>query len=168
MYPFLDCAEFYNNESSVGAGIESSKGGRGSVFLASKVWTSTIEKGRDAVREQVEKTLRDLKTACVDLYCVHWPVPNGIHVSAYKALEELKSEGKIKHLGISNYSIEDYAELLAAGCEKPEVVQIEVNPFCWRPETVGFFQREGVVVQSYRSLRDGKEVRGDGGDGGMG
>lgn len=40
---------------------------------------------------------------------------------------------------------------------KPEVCQIEVNPFCWRPETVGFFQSEGLVVQSYRSLRDGKE-----------
>jgi len=157
LYPFLDCAEFYNNEKSVGSGIQKSNISRSDLFIASKVWTSTMEEGPAAVRSQVMKTLSDLGTDYIDLYCIHWPVPNKIHVEAYKALQSLQDEGYIKHLGVSNYGIEDYEELRKEGCRKPEVVQIEVNPFCWRPKTVGYFQSEGIVVQSYRSLRDGKE-----------
>ena len=116
IYKFLDCAEFYNNEASVGLGIRLSSVPRSSLFLASKVWTSTMEAGRPAVRAQVLKTLADLGTDYLDLYCVHWPTPGGVHVSAYRELEKMKEEGFIRHLGISNYGIEDYKELMDEGC----------------------------------------------------
>ena len=61
---------------------------RAELFLASKVWTTNIHAGESAVRAQVEKTLRELRTDYLDLYCVHWPVP-GKHVAAYRALERL-------------------------------------------------------------------------------
>lgn len=66
-YRFIDCAEFYANEAAVGEGIASSGVPRESLYLASKVWTSTIYAGPDAVQKQIEKTLADLRTDYIDL-----------------------------------------------------------------------------------------------------
>lgn len=155
-YRFLECAEFYGNESEVGKAIAKSGIPREELFICSKVWTTTIEKGDAAIRAQLEKTLSDLGTDYIDLYLVHWPVP-GKHVDAYKTLEDLHFEGKIKGIGFSNYAKEDYLEIKEAGMRvKPVVNQIEINPFLYRKNTVEYFQSEGIIMQSYRSLRDGK------------
>jgi len=80
-YRFFDCAEFYNNEAMVGQALRECGVPREQLFLASKMWTTTIDKGEAAVRAQVEKSLADLQTDYLDLYLVHWPVP-GKHVAA--------------------------------------------------------------------------------------
>merc|ERR1711935_589190 len=87
----------------------------------------------------------------------HWPVP-GKHVAAYKKLQELQAAGKIKGIGVSNYAWEDYLELKEdeSITSLPVVNQIEINPFLYRRNTIAKFREEGVVLQSYRSLRDGK------------
>ena len=155
-YRFLECAQFYGNESEVGKAISKSGIPREDLFICSKVWTTTIEEGPEAIRAQLQKTLDDLGTDYIDLYLVHWPVP-GKHVQAYKTLEELCKEGKVRGIGLSNYAVEDYLEIKEAGMEiKPSVNQIEINPFLFRKNTIDFFQKEGVLMQSYRSLRDGK------------
>jgi diketogulonate reductase-like aldo/keto reductase len=92
------------------------------------------------------------------LKVIHWPVP-AKHVEAYKMLEVLKREGKVKGIGVSNYAVEDYLELKENGIEfLPVVNQIEINPFLYRKKTIEYFKNEGVVLQSYRSLRDGKAM----------
>jgi diketogulonate reductase-like aldo/keto reductase len=157
-YRFLECAEFYGNEDQVGRAIQASGIPRTELFLVSKVWTTTIEKGPEAVRERLDRTLRDLQTDYLDLCLIHWPVP-GHHVQAYKTLLELKAEGKIRGAGVSNYAWEDYVELKEAGiadADLPLVNQIEINPFLYRKNTIAKFREEGVLMQSYRSLRDGK------------
>lgn len=155
-YRFLECAEFYGNEHEVGKAIAKSGIDRKDLFLCSKVWTTTIEKGPTAIEAQLDKTLADLGTDYIDLYLIHWPVP-GKHVEAYKTLEKLQKAGKIKGIGVSNYAWEDYLELKEAGVEQlPLVNQIEINPFLYRKNTIAKFTEDGVVMQSYRSLRDGK------------
>lgn len=101
-YRFLECAEFYGNEAEVGKAIAKSGVDRKDLYICSKVWTTTIEKGPAAVRAQLEQTLKDLQTTYVDLYLIHWPVPVH-HVEAYKTLVELQKEGKVKGIGVSNY-----------------------------------------------------------------
>ena len=107
-------------------------------------------------KQKKEQTLKDLGTEYVDLYLIHWPVP-GKHVEAYKALEVLCKEGKIRGIGLSNYTVEDYLELKEANIEiLPSVNQIEINPLLYRKKTIEFFKKEGIVLQSYRSLCNGK------------
>lgn len=155
-YRFLECAEFYGNEGEVGKAILASQIPRQDLFLCSKVWTTTIEKGSDAIEAQLDRTLADLGTNYIDLYLIHWPVP-GKHVDAYNTLLRLKDAGKIRGVGVSNYAWEDYVELKEAGVtDLPVVNQIEINPFLYRKNTIRKFQDEGVILQSYRSLRDGK------------
>jgi diketogulonate reductase-like aldo/keto reductase len=155
-YRFLECAEFYGNEQEVGRAIVGSNIPRTELYLCSKVWTTTIELGPDAIIAQLEQTLSDLQTDYIDLYLIHWPVP-GKHVDAYKTLLSLRDAGKIRGVGVSNYSWEDYVELKEAGItDLPIVNQIEINPFLYRSNTIRKFQEEGVILQSYRSLRDGK------------
>ena len=157
-YRFLECAQFYGNESEVGKAIQQSGIPRSDLFLCSKVWTTTIEQGRDAIIAQLNKTLKDLDTDYLDLYLIHWPVPNK-HVEAYMVLQELQKAGKIRNIGLSNYAVEDYLEIKNSGRMEvqPSVNQIEINPFLYRKNTLDFFLQEGVVLQSYRSLRDGKK-----------
>lgn len=155
-YRFFECAQFYGNERQIGKAIAESGVPREEFFLCSKVWTTTIEKGPDAIRAQLQQTLRDLNTDYLDLYLIHWPVPNH-HVQAYKTLEEFYLQGTVKGIGLSNYAVEDYLELKDNNISiLPVVNQIEINPFLYRKKTIEFFQNEGVVLQSYRSLRDGK------------
>lgn len=157
-YRFFECAEYYGNEHEVGKAITKSGIPREDIFICSKVWTSTIEKGPAAIEARLDKALADLGTDYLDLYLIHWPVP-GKHVEAYKTLEKLQKAGKIKGVGVSNYAWEDYVELKEAGVEQlPVVNQIEINPFLYRKNTIEKFTADGVVMQSYRSLRDGKAM----------
>jgi diketogulonate reductase-like aldo/keto reductase len=157
-YRALDCAEFYANEVGVGEAIAASGIPRSELFIVDKCWNDTIYAGADAITKQVERSLTELQVDYIDLYLVHWPVP-GKHVDCYKTLEKLHAAGKIKAIGLSNYSIEDYEELKAGGITiKPVSNQFELNPFLYRTKTIKYFQDEGLVLQSYRTLRQGKEM----------
>eukprot|EP00929_Paragymnodinium_shiwhaense_P092414 TRINITY_DN52316_c0_g1_i1.p1 TRINITY_DN52316_c0_g1~~TRINITY_DN52316_c0_g1_i1.p1 ORF type:complete len:366 (+),score=104.27 TRINITY_DN52316_c0_g1_i1:48-1145(+) len=157
-YTMFDCAQFYMNEKWVGDAFKKKGVDREKLFIISKVWNDIIYQGADAVIAQVDKALSDLQCGYIDLFLVHWPVPGGKHVEAYNALRKCKADGKIKEIGLSNYTIEDYEELRAAGAfgeggkDKPAMNQIEINPLLFRKKTLDFFAKEGVHMQAYRGL----------------
>ena len=158
-YRCLDCAEFYANEADVGAALEESGIARDELFLISKVWNDTVYAGSDAVKARVRRCAKDLRTPYIDLFLVHWPVP-GKHIAAYKALEELQAEGLVKAIGVANYTVEDLAALMKDDATRrpPAVNQIEINPFLYRQNTIAAFEACGVQMQSYRALRQCKEL----------
>jgi diketogulonate reductase-like aldo/keto reductase len=156
-YRCFDCAQFYLNEADVGTALQKTGVPRKELYLISKVWCDNIYKGPEAVRTQVLRTLEDLQTDYIDLYLIHWPVP-GKHVAAYLELEKLQQEGLLRSIGVSNYTPEDFEELMAGGATVvPAVNQIEINPFLHRRDAISFFKSKGVVMQAYRSLRAGQE-----------
>lgn len=122
-----------------------------------QVWGDKIYEGREAILAQLDRTLEDLRVDFLDMYLVHWPVP-GKHVAAYQVLEEALAAGKVKAIGLSNYTKEDYEELLPVLKVRPVVNQIEMNPFLWRKNTFEYFMGQQIAIQSYRALRQGKEM----------
>ncbi|KAJ9459253.1 hypothetical protein DIPPA_23620 [Diplonema papillatum] len=157
-YKMFDCAAFYENEKEIGEALAAS-GQADGLYVCSKVWTATVCKGRDAVLADVRRMAADLQRPALDLCLIHWPAP-GKHVAAYLALQEAKKLNLVKSIGISNYTIEDYQELMACPevTEKPVVNQIEVNPLLYRKKTIDFFQSEGVLIEAYRPLGAGKAL----------
>jgi diketogulonate reductase-like aldo/keto reductase len=163
-YRHLDSASFYANEAGVGRAIAQSGIPRQELFVASKVWTDCIGLGAAAVRSSIDRSLAELQVEYLDLAYVHWPVP-GKHVEAYETLESMVAEGKVRAIGLSNYRIEDFEELMAreesSGTPKkvsPAVNQIEVNPFLYRKPTIEFFQNKGIPIVAYKPLLRGKGV----------
>jgi diketogulonate reductase-like aldo/keto reductase len=157
-YRCFDCAFFYGNDAPVGEAFEESKIPREELFIVSKVWTAAIYEGEEAVREQVLSICKTLRTTYLDLCLIHWPVPDGKHVAAYRALEKLHEEKVLRSIGLSNYTVEDYEELKKSMTVKPVVNQIEISPWLYRKHTIDYFLAEGVRLQSYRTLRQGKAL----------
>lgn len=166
-YRHLDSASFYMNEAGVGRAIQRCGVPREELFIASKVWTDCIGEGRAFVRSSIEKSLELLQVQYLDLAYVHWPVP-GMHVEAYEELEMLVREGKVKAIGLSNYRIEDYEELMNLQNSSnnddthkripPAVNQIEVNPFLYREDTIDYFKAKNIQVIAYKPLLRGKGI----------
>ncbi|CAE7201159.1 alrC [Symbiodinium pilosum] len=150
-YRCFDCAQFYENEEIIGEAFQAAGIPREELYIISKVWTNKIYDGPQAVRDQCLKTIKDLGCGVLDLYMIHWPVP-GKHVAAYKELVALQAEGLIKSIGVSNYTVEDLAELQAAGLPLPTVNQIEINPFLYRKKTIAHCEGLGIRMQAYRAL----------------
>eukprot|EP00924_Labyrinthula_sp_SR-Ha-C_P013880 snap_masked-scaffold_5-processed-gene-16.55-mRNA-1 protein AED:0.03 eAED:0.03 QI:0/0/0/1/1/1/2/0/305 len=149
-FRLFDCADFYGNHVHIGDAFEK---------IFAEVWNDTNYAGIDAVKAKVRQIVKELKLDSLDVCLVHWPVP-GKHVETYKALEEMKDSGVIKHVGLSNYCIEDYEYLKQQGIKhKPVLNQLEVNPFLFRENTINYFQNEGIEVHAYRSLLNGKDER---------
>lgn len=104
-YRHFDTASFYGNEEILGRAIKKSGLKREEFFICSKVWNDAQKEGPDAVILSAQRSLEFLDTEYIDLFLIHWPVP-GCFVQTYKALEQLHSEGKIRSLGLSNFSVE--------------------------------------------------------------
>lgn len=154
-YRHFDTASFYGNEAGLGRALKRSELSRDNFFVCTKVWNDAQKAGRAAVRESVERSLSDLDSEYIDLFLVHWPVP-GCHLETYRELELLVEEGKVRSIGISNYSEEEYKELVDGGIRiNPTVNQMEVSPAMYRPETIDFFAERGIVVSASKALHRG-------------
>eukprot|EP00928_Gymnodinium_smaydae_P050010 TRINITY_DN33621_c0_g1_i1.p1 TRINITY_DN33621_c0_g1~~TRINITY_DN33621_c0_g1_i1.p1 ORF type:complete len:321 (+),score=59.17 TRINITY_DN33621_c0_g1_i1:73-963(+) len=155
-YRHFDSASFYNNEAEAGAELRQwlSEGHeRSELFVTTKVWTTDLGSPEACLRS-AEISISELDIEYVDCLMVHWPMP-GKHVDAYLALEPLVKSGRAKSLGISNYTPQDYEELLPKVSVPPAVNTFEVNPLLYRKEWIDYFQSKGLVVQAYKPLQRG-------------
>ncbi|CAB9513912.1 diketo-D-gluconic acid reductase [Seminavis robusta] len=160
-YRHFDTASYYNNEATVGRVLKRSGIPRDKFFLASKVWNDAQKEGR--VRESVLQSLEALDFGGYwDLFLVHWPVPNHF-IETYRELELLQQQGKIKAIGLSNFSIDEYETLVQSGIRVPPVVnQFEVSPFLYRPEDVEYFQQKhNMIVSASKAMHRGGALNND-------
>lgn len=150
-YRLLDTAQQYNNESSVGEGIRWSGVPRDEVLVTTKI--AGGNQGRDATRSSVDDSRRRLGLEVLDIVLIHWPNPSrGLAVETWETLLELKQNGVIKHVGVSNFRPEQLQELHDATGEWPEINQIQLAIALPRDEAVAFHREHGIVTESWGPL----------------
>lgn len=121
-YRLIDTANAYMNEKAVGRAIKKSGVPREDIFLETKLWPSFYEN-----EDAVEKTLERLDTDYIDLLLIHQPAGN--YIAGYRLMEKAYKEGKVKAIGLSNFTKEGVQEILDICKVKPTVLQTEVHPY---------------------------------------
>jgi methylglyoxal/glyoxal reductase len=125
-YRHIDTAMVYRNEEEVGQAIRDSKINREEIFVTTKCDASKL--GYESAKQEFQKSLDNLGLDYVDLYLIHWPSFNSINLETWRAFEELYEEGKVRALGLSNFTIHHLDALLKACKIKPTVNQVECHP----------------------------------------
>ncbi|MDP4004364.1 aldo/keto reductase [Methylobacterium sp. NEAU K] len=156
-YRLVDTASVYGNEAGVGRGIRDAPVPRDEVFLTTKLWND--RQGRDATRHAFEESLKRLGQDYVDLYLIHWPCPQRrLFVESWKAMIQLREEGRVRSIGVSNFTAEHIATLIGETGVAPTVNQIELHPHFQRKEPRADDARHGIVTESWSPLGQGKEL----------
>lgn len=148
-YRMIDTAEAYGNEAAVGNGIVKSGIDRNELFLVTKVNYKSYENTRAAV----EQSLKNLQTDYIDLLLLHWPFAN--YYAAWRELEQLYTEGKIRAIGVSNFEPAQLVDLIAYNKVAPVVNQIETNLYCQRTEERKWLDKKNVAHMAYAPLGQG-------------
>jgi len=153
-YRFLDTAIVYRNEEVVGLAVQKSGLAREEVFIQTKLPSSaSYTKDEEAIRRAVNESLGRLATSYIDVMLIHQPRPSDEeNLRIYRVLENLVDEGKIKMLGVSNFSASQLDYLLKHTRIKPLFNQIEVHPGYWNEELIAFCQSHDVLVQAWSPL----------------
>ena len=151
-YRHIDTAAAYGNEREVGEAIRRSGVARGDVFIETKVWISDY--GYDETLHAFEKSAAKLGVEQIDLLILHQPLPSEFErtTAAYKALEKLLSDGKVRAIGVSNF-LPDYLESLLEQVDVvPAVNQIELHPYFTQVETRELDARHGILTQAWSPI----------------
>jgi len=156
-YRHIDTAEMYQNEQGVGQGIRDAGVDRGEVFITSKLNNGFHEP--DDARRAFDKTLETLGFDYVDLFLIHWPLPtlyDGYYVSTWRTLEEFKSDGRARSIGVSNFQVTHLERLAEETDTVPAVNQIEVHPYFGNEDVRGFDGRHGIATEAWSPIAQGK------------
>ena len=145
-YRMIDTAAAYGNEEAVGAAIKSSDVPRSDILITTKVNFSSYENARASV----EKSLRLLGTDYLDLVLLHWPFGN--YYAAWRVLEEMKREGKIREIGVSNFDPDRLIDLSHFNSEVPVINQTETHLYCQRLIEHSYESALGVAHEAYAPL----------------
>ena len=151
-YRLIDTAQVYGNEEAVGRAIKKSGIPREELFITTKVWFRAFE-AEDA-RASLLESLRKLQLDYVDMVLIHWPFGN--YYAAYRELEKLYEEGKIRAIGVSNFNPDRLMDLIQFNKVVPAVNQIETHLLCQRRDHHEWMEKFGVCHQAYAPLGQGK------------
>lgn len=151
-YRLIDTASFYLNESAVGNAVKKSGVAREELFITTKLWVQ--DTGYEKTKKAFERSLQKLQLEYLDLYLIHQSL--GDYYGAWRAMEDLYKEGKIRAIGISNFFPDRVVDLIAHNEIVPAVNQIEVNPFYQRADEHILLKKNNILTQSWASFAEGK------------
>jgi diketogulonate reductase-like aldo/keto reductase len=163
-YRHIDTAAAYGNEREVGEAVHASGLDRSEVFLETKIWISDY--GYDETLHGFEKSAGKLGVEQIDLLILHQAVPSAFDrtLEAYRALETLLADGKVRAIGVSNFMVDHLAGLLERASIVPAVNQIEVHPYFVQPEVQAYAAEHGILTQAWSPIggitfyRDGQHT----------
>ena len=148
-YRMIDTAEAYGNEKEVGEGIKQSGIDRKELFLVTKVNFKSYENAEQTVMQSLE----NLQTDYIDLLLLHWPFAN--YYAAWRVLEKLYAEGKVRAIGVSNFEPDQLLDLTAYNKVVPAVNQIETNLYCQRSTERSWMDKKQITHMAYAPLGQG-------------
>jgi len=151
-YRLLDTAASYGNEEAVGNAIKRSGVPREELFITTKLWLN--DAGYDKTRRAFERSMQRLQLDTLDLYLIHQPI--GDVYGAWRAMEELYRQGRIRAIGVSNFPPDRVMDFLMHHEVKPAVNQIETHPFHQQVETQTFLRENGVQMESWGPFAEGR------------
>lgn len=149
-YRHIDTAAAYGNEREVGEAIRRSELDRADIFIETKVWISDY--GYDATLHAFDKAVGKLGVDQLDLLILHQALPSRFDLTreAYRALETLLTDGKVRAIGVSNFMVEHLDHLLETATVTPAVNQIEVHPYFQQPAVLAADKAHGILTQACR------------------
>ncbi|TFK47255.1 Aldo/keto reductase [Heliocybe sulcata] len=163
-YRHFDTAEMYANEDAVGAAIRDSGVPREELFVTTKLNNDA----HFAVKRAFDDSFKTLDVGYVDLYLMHWPQAsrgglfsaeqNPSFVETWKEMEKLLDTGKVKAIGVSNFSIKTLSELLPHVKVVPAVNQVELHPSLPQEDLVKFCKEKGIRLEAYSPLGQGNPI----------
>lgn len=151
-YRLIDTAAAYGNEEAVGKAIKRSGVAREELFVTTKLWIQ--DAGYESAKKAFERSLQRLQLEYLDLYLIHQPF--GDVYGAWRAMEELYREGRIRAIGVSNFQPDRLMDLIVHNQVVPAVNQIETHPFNQQIETQKFLQENNVQIESWGPFAEGK------------
>ena len=159
-YKLIDTASSYQNEEAIGEAIANHN--RSDLFVSGKLWNTD----RDSVEAACDCTLQNLKCDYLDLYLIHGPASKAVHTDwveinnrVWNQMEQLVAKGKVKHIGISNFKVNQLQRLIDSCSIKPLVNQIEFHPGFTQNEIVDYCKANDILVQAWSPLRSGRALK---------
>jgi 2,5-diketo-D-gluconate reductase A len=158
-YRHVDTAEVYRNERGVGAALASSNIPRAELFVTTKLWPGNPDwnqepKTYESTIESCKASLAKLGLEHVDLYLIHGPFGGGKEgrLAQYRGILECQRQGLCKSIGVSNFGVLHLQEIEDAGLPLPATNQIELHPFCQKPEILAYMASKQIAPIAYSSL----------------
>lgn len=151
-YRSIDTAQSYFNEEEVGSAIKKSGIAREDIFLTSKVWIENY--GYDKCRKSVEESLKKLRTDYLDLMLLHQPFSD--YYGAWRALEDLYKEGKLRAIGISNFYPDRMVDIASFANICPMVNQVETHPYNQQIAAKKYMDKYGVQIEAWAPFGEGR------------
>lgn len=154
-YRHIDTAKIYGNEAGVGRAIEASGLSPEELFITTKLWNA--DQGYESTLAAFEESMQRLGLQTLDLYLIHWLQPKqGKYVDTWKALIELQKRGRVRSIGVSNFTVEALQEIIDETGVVPAINQVETHPYFNQAELRAFEADKGILHESWSPLGSGK------------
>ncbi|MFI6703652.1 aldo/keto reductase [Streptomyces sp. NPDC050509] len=151
-YRHIDTAAAYGNEREVGQAIRASAVPRDDIFVETKIWISDY--GYDETLHGFDKSAAKLGVDRIDLLILHQALPSDFDrtLAAYRALEKLLADGKVRAIGVSNFMVDHLTTLLDATSVVPAVNQLEIHPYFQQRAVLDFDAEHGIINQAWSPI----------------
>jgi len=153
-YRHIDTAKLYANEEGVGRAVRSSGIPREEIFVTTKIWND--DHGYDPALRAFDASMDRLGLDVVDLLLIHWPVPSqDRYVETWRALEQIRRDGRARSIGVSNFHVAHLHRLMAESEVVPSVNQVELHPLLPQDELRMFDEAHGIATEAWSPLARG-------------
>ncbi len=154
-YRHIDGAAAYGNERELGQAIAATNVPREELFITTKLWNA--DQGYDTTLKAFETSMGKLGLNYLDLYLIHWPMPTeGRYAETWRAFEQLRGDGRVRAIGVSNFRVQDLQHLMRDFDVVPAINQIELHPRFQQTELREFHRQNGIATQAWSPLGHGE------------